>query len=80
MLQLCMGFRLGYMHLTLAHSNGQGQGHGYFNCKYHVNGKRWGKHYYYHQIERPALAFDLHFRLTLAHSKVQGQGRVYFHG
>ena len=33
-------FRLEYLHLTLAHSKGQGQGHPHLSCEYLVNGDR----------------------------------------
>ena len=55
-----MLFRLTYLHLTLAFSKGEGQGHEYFDCKYLVNGDRMGNSYYcYYQIG--TLLFRLEF-------------------
>ena len=39
-----IAFRLAYLHLTLANSIGQGQGHAHFDCEYFVNNDRYGKH------------------------------------
>ena len=48
-----MHFRFwAYLHLTLDHSEGQHQGHAYFDWEY-LNSYRYGKHYYVHQIRSP---------------------------
>ena len=48
-----MDFRLAYIHLTSANSEGQGQdqgqGHEHFDSEYFGNGETQGKNYYYHQ-------------------------------
>ena len=36
-----LGFRLAYLHLTLAHSNGQGQGQSYLECENLLRGDRY---------------------------------------
>ena len=50
-----MGFRLVFIHMSLAHSKGQVQGHAYFNSEYLGNeylgnGDRLHKNYYCYQI------------------------------
>ena len=54
--EVALGYRLAYIHLTVAHS----LGHGHFDCKYITNSNSWGKNYYDHQIESPISAFDWH--------------------
>ena len=52
---------LAYLHFTLIHFKGQGQGHIHADCKYMWNSKRWGTHCYYCQhIWSHIWSSDLH--------------------
>ena len=42
-----IGFRMAYLHLTLAYSKGQSQGRSNRDCEYLVNGDRWYNYCYY---------------------------------
>ena len=53
-----MGFRLRYLHLTLAHSDGRGQGGVHFERENLENGDRWNKHHYCHHTVSTITAFD----------------------
>ena len=39
-IELHVALRLAYLHLTLAHSKGQGQGRAHFDCQYLANDDR----------------------------------------
>ena len=61
-------FRLIYLHLTLAHSKGQGKGHTHFDCEQY---RYWSqsKHYYNFDHRKSYNGFRLvHLRSTLVHS------------
>ena len=45
----CVGFWLTDLHLTVAHSKGQGQGNAPFDNEYPWNGNRYGKNHYFYQ-------------------------------
>ena len=53
-----MAFQLAFLHLTLAHFKGHGQGHEHFDCQYFANGARYSKHCHWQQIESRMWAFD----------------------
>ena len=53
-------FSLAYLHLTLTHYKGQGQDHAHFDSECLVNGDRYGKHCYCHQIQSRIRPFHLH--------------------
>ena len=43
---------------------GEAQGHAQFECEYHVNGDRYGKHSYCHQIESGIRPFYWHIDIV----------------
>ena len=49
--KLFLGFRMAYLHLTLAHSKAEGQGHADFDNEYLGNDDREDKNYYCHQVK-----------------------------
>ena len=53
-----IGFRMVYLHMTLAHSNGQSQGRVNAHCEYLVNGDRWDKYCYCQNIGSLQLALN----------------------
>ena len=72
-----MAIGLACLHLTVALSKGQGQGHAHFECEYITNGKRY------------SIAIDIKMKLhkgfrsayadlILSHSRGQSQGHVHF--
>ena len=56
--KLHAAFRLAYLHLTLAHSKGQGKGHAQFDCEYLAKGD--DKNYHCQQIESCMGPFNWH--------------------
>ena len=70
-----------YLHLFLAHSKGQTQGHANFDYEYLINGDRWDKYCYCQYIESCLCAFDwciYYMHLTLSHFKYHSQGHANF--
>ena len=47
-----------YLHLILASSKGQSQGHASIDCEYLVNGGRYDTHCYYQFIGSDLFIFD----------------------
>ena len=76
--KLYVTFGLAYLHLTLGHCKGQGQGHEHFDCEYLENNDKRDKHYYCRRRQTPT-AFRIEYKhFTLTHSKGQGQGQTFF--
>ena len=76
----CISFRLTYLHLTLAHSKAQGQGHPHFDCEYLYQWWQIWQTLLLSSNSMSCLGFRfayLHF--TLDHSKGQGEGRAHFY-
>ena len=59
----CMGYRLGYLHFTLAYSKRQGQGNAHFDSEYNGNGHRESIIYYCNQTASHVRAFDSHMNI-----------------
>ena len=55
-----MAFRLTYLHLTLAHSKGQGKSHTQFTCEYVADANEQKNRYNCHQIRSDISAFSRH--------------------
>ena len=60
------------LHLTVAHS--KGQGHVHFNWENLENCDKYGKHYYFRHRKSYVAFWLAYLYLILAHSKGQGQG------
>ena len=60
-------FPMVYLHLTLARSKGQSQGHAHFDCEYLVNGDRQGEYLLLPTRMKSPIGFRmvyLHFTLA----------------
>ena len=74
-----MAFRLAYLHLTLGHSKGQGQGYTYFDWISHKRWQIW-QSLQLSTHRKSHVAFQLlYLHLILAHSEFQGQGQGQGH-
>ena len=72
-----IGFPLAYLHLTMANSTGQGQGHVFFNCEYLVDDDRVDNSI--PSNRKLHVGFRLaYFNLTLAHSEEQCRDHAHF--
>ena len=70
------GFRLVYLHLTLAHSKCKDQGLAYFDSKYLINGSSWGQTLLLSSNKKFNIYFRLtYLHLTLFHSKGDGKSQ-----
>ena len=64
--------------MTLAHSNGQGQGDGHFDNDYRENGDIYGQNFFCHQIASHVWAFDRHIYIR-PRPILKGQDQCHAH-
>ena len=77
--KLLIGFKMIYLHLTLAHSEAPDQDHACLDCKYLIKDNRLDKHYNCHQIESLLFGFDWHIYIwPWLILKMKGQDHLHF--
>ena len=76
-----MTFRLTYLHLTLAHSKGQSQGHAHLDGEYLANDARLDEDCNFEHLGMQHVDFRLvYLHFILVHSKWYCQGHAHFDG